>query len=253
MSITSFDADLYRLLHRGSPGDVAYYRRICTGAAQVLELGCGDGRVSLPLAESGVTVTGIDAHPGMLSAAESDRARVPIAVRQRLQYVRADISNFSLDTRFDRIIAPYTTLYALSPDERAQCLRHVAEHLTPDGRFVFDVYSAGWMLEEGSYSDPSPILMARITHDGHMIDVYEQDVHDATRQHVSVHYIYEFEEGGVTKVSTYTIEHHYLLLEQIEPTLNAAGLALESIEGDFEGNAFTDTSARLVVKARRLT
>jgi tRNA G46 methylase TrmB len=44
-------AELYRLTHRGNPGDVGFYRKLCSGVQSVLELGCGYGRLLAALAQ----------------------------------------------------------------------------------------------------------------------------------------------------------------------------------------------------------
>ncbi len=251
MSAPLFDADLYRMLHRGYAGDVDFYLRVCEGAGRVLELGCGDGRVSLPLAESGVSVTGIDLHPEMLAAASADRDDASTEVQGRLRYLQKDISAFTLEPPFDRIIAPYTTLYVLDPDARRACLRCVERHLAPDGVFVFDVYPAEWIREEGSYADPEPLLISRMNYGDRAIEVYEQDAHDVEAQRVSVTYIHEIRDGDEQRTVTYTIDHYYLVLDQIEPTLAEAGLSLVAIEGDFDGGPFEESAERLVVTARR--
>jgi len=195
LSTVSFDADLYRVLHRGVSGDVAFYRSVCEGAGRALELGCGDGRVTLPLARWGVEITGIDNHPGMLAAANAERAREPEAIQARLRYIEGDICDFDLGARFDRIIAPYTTLYALRPKDRAACLRCVGRHLAPGGRFVFDAYPADSMPEDGSYTDLKPVWITRVIRDQQVIDVYERDRHDAVSQQVSVTYRYRIEDA----------------------------------------------------------
>ncbi len=53
--------------------DVPFWRRVAIGAGgPVLELGCGTGRVSLPLARAGVNLVGVDRSAPMLARAEAD-------------------------------------------------------------------------------------------------------------------------------------------------------------------------------------
>jgi len=239
------------MLHRGHPGDIDFYRRISAESKNVLELGCGDGRVSIPLAESGLSVTGLELHPGMLRAAMAARAASPSEIQSRLRFICADISAFAIDERFDRVIAPYTTLYALDPAARRSCLQCIERHLENDGLFVFDVYPAEWIHAEGSYADPEPILISRLVDERRTIDVYEQDVHDVDTQRVSVTYTHQIHDESSHSTLQYTIEHTYLLVEQFEPVLNACGLELQSIHGDFAGSVVDENAERLVVTARR--
>lgn len=66
---------------------------------RVLELGCGTGRVAIPLAEAGYDVTGIEAEPDMLARLE--QKQYP---RERLKIVRADARSFHLESLFDAIL-----------------------------------------------------------------------------------------------------------------------------------------------------
>ena len=67
MTSTEYDPELYHLLHRGNPGDLRWYRQRCAGAQRILELGCGDGRLLVPLAQDGAQVVGVDASEAMLA------------------------------------------------------------------------------------------------------------------------------------------------------------------------------------------
>src|SRR3954471_10616301 len=70
--------------------DVPFWRNLAVHAGgPVLELGCGTGRIALPLARAGVHVVGIDRSEAMLARA---RARVSRAAKAgRIDLVRGDI------------------------------------------------------------------------------------------------------------------------------------------------------------------
>jgi SAM-dependent methyltransferase len=98
-------------------------------AGQVLELACGTGRVTLPLAAAGYSIVGLDIDPTMLAVARDRRgaARWPLLVA-------SDMRRFALRCRFDAIIVPYNSIQLLTDqDELAACIRHLAEHLAPTG------------------------------------------------------------------------------------------------------------------------
>src|SRR4051795_1127907 len=76
--------------------DVAFWRRVAADATgAVLELGCGTGRISLPLARAGVSVVGVDRSEPMLARAAkrlaASRKRQGNRGRKRLQLIRGDI------------------------------------------------------------------------------------------------------------------------------------------------------------------
>ena len=74
--MTNYNADIYDVMYRGSPrGDVEWYRRKAVeSGGPVLELGAGTGRVTIPIAEAGVRVTGLDLDAGMLDRLQEKAA-----------------------------------------------------------------------------------------------------------------------------------------------------------------------------------
>ena len=112
-----------------------YITRFQPAAGSVLELGCGTGAMLAGLAPA-YEVTGVDRSPEMLAIA----ARTVPAAR----LVQADMTEFSLGTRFDVVICVFDTLNHLPrlADWRALFGR-VHEHLAPGGLFVFDVNTTG--------------------------------------------------------------------------------------------------------------
>ncbi|HEV7861900.1 MAG TPA: class I SAM-dependent methyltransferase [Acidimicrobiia bacterium] len=116
------------------------------GGRSVLDAGCGTGRVAIELARRGFEVVGLDADPGMLSAA---RVKAP-----DLEWVEADLATFDLaehrpDGRrqFDVIVmAGNVMIFVVSGTEGA-ILERVAAHVRPGGAVV-----AGFQLQEGRLS-----------------------------------------------------------------------------------------------------
>jgi SAM-dependent methyltransferase len=96
--------------------DVAFWRQIAARErAPVLELGCGTGRVLLPMARTGVPVTGIDRSAPMLTFAVARARRVSTPLRPRI--VRGDIRALPFPRRaFGLVVAPYGMLQSLLDD-----------------------------------------------------------------------------------------------------------------------------------------
>ena len=102
--------------------DVAFWCRSAKAVrGPVLELGCGTGRISLPLARAGVRLVGIDRSEAMLGRA-AERARACSRPRRgaeklRLGLVRGDIRSLPFaDGRFGMVLAPYGILQSLLRD-----------------------------------------------------------------------------------------------------------------------------------------
>ena len=93
---TDFDlwADVYDLIYSYVRKDIPFYtNQAIRSGGTVLELGCGTGRVSIPIAEAGVKIIGMDSSPEMLRVADSKAKKMSV---QNLSLIHGDMIDFSL-------------------------------------------------------------------------------------------------------------------------------------------------------------
>ena len=122
--------------------DVPFWQQFAADRpGRVLELGCGTGRLSLPLARSATELVGVDRSAAMLARARTRSRRARL--HGRLHLVRADIRSLPFPARsFRVVIAPYGILQSLlNDDDLVAVLASVSRVLTPRGVFGIDVVS----------------------------------------------------------------------------------------------------------------
>ena len=126
-------ARFYDLDLEGFDDDLALYMELAEGR-EVLELGCGTGRVAVPLAEAGVRVTGADLSLAMLAIARDHADGLPVRL------VEGDMRTLDLGERFGAVFVPLGGLqHMTTAAEVAAALATVARHLAPGARAVVDV------------------------------------------------------------------------------------------------------------------
>jgi SAM-dependent methyltransferase len=131
----TYDA-LYGLL-RDPSGDAAFYRGLAQEAnGPVLELGCGTGRILLPIAALGIPCVGVDASPAMLAAL---RAKGPPS---NLELIQGRMESVDLgDRRFGLVICPFRAFqHLLDVPSQLATLANIRQHLAPGGAFAFDLF-----------------------------------------------------------------------------------------------------------------
>jgi SAM-dependent methyltransferase len=238
----TYDAELYARLHRGTEGDVDFYRRHATGT--VLEIGAGFGRVTHAVADVAevVRIVGLDIDPSLLALAPA---------HAKVTYRPGDARTFNLDGPFDRIFAPHGVLWCLLDDrDVSACFEAVARHLAPDGLFVFDVWAADELHAEGDPEDVDPEHLDHVaTLDGEpALDVLERSTWDKASQRLDVTYLYVDADEQV--VGEGTIHQRYLLEHQLRAHLDRARLELVDLFGDFAGTTYDGTHDHLIGVAR---
>ncbi len=128
----------YRLFYDLEMGnfsdDVNFYLSTILPHSEILELGCGSGRLTRRLAQHGHSVIGLDISLEMLQHAVGMRG-------ENIHYTCMDMCSFSFSSSFDCIIIPYNTLNLLTNvNQVKQCLRLCRKHLVADGILLMQIY-----------------------------------------------------------------------------------------------------------------
>jgi SAM-dependent methyltransferase len=117
-------------------GDVPFYLARVHDSMSVLELGCGTGRVLVPLAGKCRDIVGVDYSQDMI-----DRCREKIGSLENVSAQVGDITKLALSSEFDLIVAPYRVLQALETKVEVDGLFEViASHLKPGGSCILNVF-----------------------------------------------------------------------------------------------------------------
>jgi SAM-dependent methyltransferase len=114
--------------------DVDFYiAQIPSPHANLLELGCGTGRVLIPLSQHCRYIHGIDISPSMLQICCENMASANLSPEQA-RVEQGDISNFDLGQKFDLITAPFRVFQLLTEDEQiVSFFKTLRRHLAPGG------------------------------------------------------------------------------------------------------------------------
>lgn len=249
------DALYYDFTYRRRTDDVEFYQRLLRQhGGPVLEIGAGSGRVSLPLAREGATVVALEPSAPMIARGREKAEReLDDAARARLSFVQGDMRDFALDARFKLVIAPFNVLLHLyEPGEFARCFRCVAEHLAPDGRFVFDVRVPS--LSELA-RNPDRVYKARgFKHPtlGYKIEYEEQFRYDPIKQVQHITIRFRPGEGAPKKArpSEVLLSQRQIFPNEMRALLALGGLELAGRYGDFSGRPLDEDDAQQIVLAR---
>lgn len=150
-----------------------YLERAQEAEGEVLELACGTGLATLPIAQAGIPITGVDIAASMLAYARLKGEGLPV------EFIEADARTFRSDKRFSMIFLTGNAFQAFLTDEdQAALLDTVHRHLAPNGRFIFETRNpAGTDLSDEEESPWSEF----VDRDGHTVRVSGTQTYDAER------------------------------------------------------------------------
>jgi SAM-dependent methyltransferase len=211
----------------------------------ILELGCGTGRIAVPIAQDGHHIVGLDRSAAMLERAERRARRANVEVR----WVEGDMRAFSFTEAFALIFVALNSFLMLGPDDRWSCLARVREHMAPRGRVAIDVFQPdpetvvglnGGVVDEWERVDPETGRAVRKFSSSHAnVDGVTQRI-----------WYDETDEGAVRRLGG-TTTLHYLYRREAELLFSEAGFVIETLHGDYEGNPADARSRKLLVVAKR--
>jgi SAM-dependent methyltransferase len=246
------DAAYYTATYARRIADVAFYVELARrNGGPVLEYGCGNGRIALPVARHGVRVTGVDHSAPMLADLRARLSREPAEVRARVRAVRGDMRKVKLGARFPLVLCTFNTaLHLYVRDDVERFLARVREHMAPRGLFVVDLSIP---RPEDLARDPSQAFhVPRFRHPtaGVVVKNREHFDYDPVRQVLFVSM--EFEPVGAPAEAWSTpLAHRQFFPQEWEALLHYNGLRVEKVEGDFLGGPLTRESDVMVFYARK--
>jgi SAM-dependent methyltransferase len=146
-------------------------------ADPILELGCGTGKITIPLAKQGFRMAGLDLSSAMLTWARQKSGHEGVSV----EWIEGDMRDFAIDRKYSLIMLPSNNIcHLLSHDDLHHCLACVRNHLQPHGHFIIDVFvpslsillrSADEAYTFSEYDDPDGrgkvVVSARSSYETH--------------------------------------------------------------------------------------
>lgn len=234
--------DLYDLLAPSDPVVERFYVETAhERGGRVLDLACGSGRLAIPMARSGLQVTG-----GDLSAKMLERARRSAEAQAvELDLVQLDMRHFDLSGRtFDTIIvAMNSVLHLHSLDDFTGFFRSVARHLSPKGRLVFDAFFPNVAMLSG---DPAKRqLVGEIVHDTQGKIIVEETVRYDPLTQIS-HVDWYWSTAAKRDFWKTPLQMRSIFPQEMPLLVASGGLRLVERFGDFDRSPLVAGSVRQV-------
>ena len=226
------------------------------GGGPLLELGCGTGRVLLPLARDGYEVTGVDLSSQMLDFC---RARLQLEseeTRERVTLVESDMSSFDLGRKFGAIFCAFNSFHHLrTAEQQLSCLERCHTHLMRHGILVLDLFNPDPVSVESHSEEPADgetnALSVDWT-DGRRIRRW-MSACDYNRSHQcnECEMTYEIVEvDGTTRRLRETFPLRLVYRFELEHLLARSGFRIAALYGGYGLEPFTETSVGMIVVAK---
>lgn len=254
----------YDLEHVGDTDDIDFFVDLAARLKpkRLLELACGNGRVTLPLAEAGAEhgfdVTGLEMVPEMLEAAEQRRHEAGDDVQKRLTLIEGDMRTWKGKEPFDLIVTPCSSVtHLLTLEDQLAAWRYAYGNLVPGGRFVVDVVMPDLGAYVDSFRSPARELVeidldtTDPETDVRMIR-YKTTRYLADEQRAKIRFLYDkFEEGKPTDRLISDFESHVYYPRELRLLFLHTGFEIETVYGNYRGKEIGPKSKQIIMVGKR--
>lgn len=234
-----YDATIYDGLNTFL-SDLQFYKKwMSTNKnAQILELCCGSGRLTIPIAKE-YKICGVDNSLSMLNQAKQKADKEGL----NIDFIEADIRTLELPNQFNLIFIPFNSIHHLYQNQDLfDVFNVVKKHLKEDGLFLLDCYNPNihYIVE----AEKGKNKIAEYTTSDNRKVVIEQTMNYENKSQINrIEWHYFIND---TFHSIQNLDMRLYFPQELDAYLQSAGFTILHKFGSFEEEEFTDTSEKQI-------
>ena len=235
-----YDANIYDGLN-SFLSDLHFYRKWLplNEDAKILELCCGTGRLTLPIAKAGYNICGVDYTSSMLEQAKVKASEAGLDIN----FIEADIRTLNLHQKFDLIFIPFNSIHHLYRNEDLfKALKGAQNHLKEGGLFLFDCFNPNIQYIVDSEKEEQ-VVAEYTTGDGREVLIKQTMCYvNATQiNRIKWHYFINGEFHSIQD-----LDMRLFFPQELDSYLKWAGFDIIHKFGGFDEEAFNDHSEKQI-------
>ena len=235
-----YDANIYDGLNT-SLSDLSFYKKWFPTEknARILELCCGSGRLTIPIARDGYDISGVDYTSSMLDQAKIKASEAGL----KISFIKADIRTLDLQEKYDLIFIPFNSIHHLYKNEDLfKALKSVKNHLKEGGVFLLDCFNPNIQyIVEGEKGQS--VIAEYTTNDGREVLIKQTMCYENATQINRIEWHY-FINGKFHSIQN--MDMRLFFPQELDSYLKWAGFNIIHKFGNYEEKAFNDNSEKQI-------
>jgi SAM-dependent methyltransferase len=228
-------------IYKNTPEQVGFiekiFKRYSPKAKKILDVPCGDGRISLGLLKKGYGVTGLDISPGYIKKANSKAKG-----NKKARFLVGDMRELDFCEEFDAVINWFGSFGYFDDQTNEEVLRRFVNSLTPKGLLILDLTNRDYIIQRmGGFYEWQPEVVLKKGRKK-LLAKYEFDPF-TNRIEVTI-------RVGKEPEKIYYRIRYYNLNELVSIVVKHS-MRVVDVYGDYQGNKYSLFSPRMIVIARK--
>jgi 2-polyprenyl-3-methyl-5-hydroxy-6-metoxy-1,4-benzoquinol methylase len=212
--------------------------------AEILELCCGSGRLTIPLAKDGHKIVGVDNSKSMLEKAKTKTKNEKLEI----DFIEADVKTLDLTKKYDVIFIPFNSIHHLYQNQDLfDTLKVVNKHLKDDGIFIFDCYNPNIQYISEAEKTRNKIAEYKTTDERNVI-IEQTMKYESKTQINRIEWHYFINEKFH---STQKLDMRMYFPQELNAYLKWFGFTIQHKFGNFEQEPFNDKSEKQIFVCRK--
>lgn len=241
-----YDANIYDGLNTFL-SDLQFYKKWLpkNKEAKILELCCGTGRLTVPIAKAGYNICGVDYTSSMLEQAKVKASEAGLEIN----FIEADIRSLNLQEKFDFIFIPFNSIHHLYKNEDLfKALNGVKNHLKEGGLFLLDCFNPNIQyIVEGEKEQRK--IAEYTTEDGRAVLIKQTMRYESATQINRIEWHY-FINGEFHSIQN--LDMRLFFPQELDSYLEGAGFEISHKFGSFEEERFENKSEKQIFVCKTL-
>jgi SAM-dependent methyltransferase len=252
----AFVAELYDHIpgYAGRPDQGFYLDYARSTEGKILELGCGTGRLLIPIAAAGHEIVGLDLSEYMLAKCQEKLQSQPREVQERARIVQGNMSCFDLGESFGLVTVPFRAFqHLISVDGQMACLMCANRHLTMGGKLILDLFQVNLRyLTDPASTEEKEDFRAEIPGGRTLRRTHRLAALHRAEQVNDVELIYyvTYSDGHIERLMQ-AFPFRYFFRYEVEHLLARCGFRLAELFGNFDRSPLKDESPEMIFVAEK--
>ncbi|KIV72310.1 Methyltransferase [Bacillus mycoides] len=247
-------SELYDIIIPEPDGIFDFYSGLVKPNDEVLDLGCGTGRLSFILAEKGANVTSVDISAGMIEKASKKLDEMP-NIKDKIEFKVSSATDFKSERKFDFIFMSGGVFeYLLTSSKQKLALRNIKLLLKEDGIFVFDIITPPTILPYSKrVSDGGNTPIKGENFKNYKVkswDVVKADHYKQIVETTCYFEVYDIADNFLSE-KKFRFLAKYTLPSEMQYLLEIEGFNIKNFYGDYNKNPFGRNSEFMVYECRK--
>jgi SAM-dependent methyltransferase len=238
---------LYDNLFQGFTNDLTLFKKLFRKYGDPgLDLMCGTGRVTIPMAQQGYDLTGLDNSPFMLDIAREKARKAGVDI----DWAESDARDISLGRKFNLIYIAFNSFLEFTDDrDMDKCLTNIRNALTDKGRLFIDIFNPDFKILLRSPEQRFPVDEINDADGRGKIVITEKTDYSVAGQILNIRWYFRYNDTGEDKI--YNFRLRILFPREIDAIMRYCGFTIENKFGDYDLSPFVSSSPKQLLVCRR--